>query len=181
MMTTVSPERLSSDELLDWLPRILGTTADRLARLAASVPDAVLRRRPQSAEWSAYEVLHHLLDVERLVLPARIRAIVGGATTIVNVDQNAVAWDETRPAARIVADFAGLRAETMVLIAGLTPVDLGRTASHSAYGLVSLGQMLHYYPAHDLTHLIQIERAIMQPFLPGTGPWGAGVADMAMR
>lgn len=172
---------LSAEELLGWAPRILNSTADRLSRLATSVPDDLLRSRPLPDEWSAYDVLHHLLDTERLVFPVRIRAILGGASSVANVDQNDTAWDGTQRAEQIVGEFTELRAGTLDLLSTVTVADLDRTVTHSEYGTVSLGQMLHYYPAHDLTHLIQIERAIMQPFLPGTGPWASGVEDMLMR
>ena len=181
MTVTALDEDLTAEEVLDWAPRILGTTASRLTSLATTVPDELLRRRPLAGEWSAYEVLHHLVDTERLVFPVRIRAILAGATTIEDIDLNDVEWDEGQSAGQIVRVFAGLRADTLGLLAELTPADLGRTVTHSAYGEVSLGQMLHYFPAHDLTHLIQIERAVMQPFLPGTGPWADNVADMRMR
>jgi hypothetical protein len=30
---------------------------------------------------------------------------------------------------------------------------------------------LNYWGGHDLMHLIQIEQAVMQPFIPDSGPW----------
>ncbi len=181
VMESLPPEELLADELLDLLPRVLSTTAPRLVALATSIPDDLLRRRPLPGEWSPWEVLHHLLDTERLVFPPRIRAFLDGATIIQNVDQHDVQWDSTRTAAHIVEAFATLRVETLDLIATLTPGDLSRESEHSEYGPLTLGQMLHYYPAHDLTHLVQFERALIQPFLSGVGPWAGGVEDMSMR
>ncbi len=167
--------------LLGLLPRVLSTTAPRLYAIAASIHDELLRRRPLPDEWSPYEVLHHLLDTERLVFSPRIRAFLSGALTIQNLDPNDVDWDTSRSAMAIADDFAALRLETVALVATLTPVDLSRESEHSELGRLTLGQMLHYFPAHDLTHLVQIERALIQPFLPGTGPWVGGVEDMLMR
>jgi hypothetical protein len=31
--------------------------------------------------------------------------------------------------------------------------------------------LLHEWAAHDLTHTIQAEKALMQPFIQGSGPW----------
>ena len=172
---------LPSEELLDLLPRVLSTTAPRLTALSATIPDELLRRRPPPNEWSPWEVLNHLLDTERLVFPPRIGAFLDGAATIQNVDQNDVQWETSRTAADIASEFAALRAGSLQLIATLTPDDLSRESEHSEFGRLTLGQMLHYFPAHDLTHLIQIERALVQPLLPGVGPWAGGVEDMLMR
>jgi len=31
--------------------------------------------------------------------------------------------------------------------------------------------MLNEWAAHDLMHTVQAERALMQPFIPGSGAW----------
>ncbi len=38
-------------------------------------------------------------------------------------------------------------------------------------GMVTLGEMIHEWAAHDLNHTIQAERAIMQPLIQESGPW----------
>ena len=43
-------------------------------------------------------------------------------------------------------------------------------------GLMTLHQMLNYWGGHDLMHLIQIEQAVMQPFIPASGPWQVNFA-----
>ena len=48
---------------------------------------------------------------------------------------------------------------------------------HSDLGPVRLREMLYEWAAHDLMHTVQAERAIMQAFLPGTGPWREFFAD----
>lgn len=181
MPNDATSQTMTPTAMLDLAAIVLSTTSARLSSLVATVPDDSLRRRPLVAEWSPYEVLHHLLDCERLVFPPRFRALLEGATRVADLDQNAMVWDDGRAASDLVEEFGRLRTGTLELIAGLTPDDLNRQATHSALGLVTLGQMLHYFPAHDLTHLIQIERALIQPFLPGVGPWEGGVEDMLMR
>jgi hypothetical protein len=37
--------------------------------------------------------------------------------------------------------------------------------------------MLHTWAAHDLNHTIQAERALMQPFMLGCGPWRSFFQD----
>jgi hypothetical protein len=48
---------------------------------------------------------------------------------------------------------------------------------HPALGTVTLAQMLHTWAAHDLNHTIQAERALMQPFMLGCGPWRSFFKD----
>ena len=47
-------------------------------------------------------------------------------------------------------------------MAALTPDDLKRRARHAELGMVSLGEMVHEWAAHDLNHTVQAERAIMR-------------------
>ena len=53
----------------------------------------------------------------------------------------------------------------------LSPADLERTARHGELGPVTLSEMVHNWAAHDLNHTVQAERAMMQPFIQGCGPW----------
>jgi hypothetical protein len=71
----------------------------------------------------------------------------------------------------LAAAFARLRQETLRLLETLTPADLERRANHAELGPVTLGEMLHNWAGHDLNHTVQAERALMQPFIQGCGPW----------
>jgi hypothetical protein len=70
-----------------------------------------------------------------------------------------------------------MRVASLELLARLTPADLSRTARHSELGSVTLEQLLHEWAAHDLMHTVQAERALMQPFIAGSGPWRGYFAD----
>jgi len=63
------------------------------------------------------------------------------------------------------------------VLAGLTPADLERSRHHPEYGAVTLRDLLNLWAAHDLQHLVQAEEALMQAFIPGTGPWRWEFAD----
>ena len=69
------------------------------------------------------------------------------------------------------AEFAGLRQASLAVLERVAPQDFNRTAEHSELGTVTLNQLLHEWAAHDLNHTIQAERAVMQPFIQGCGPW----------
>ncbi len=45
----------------------------------------------------------------------------------------------------------------------------------------TLGQLLHEWAAYDLNHTIQAEKAVMQPFIQGSGPWRSYFQDHEIR
>ena len=72
---------------------------------------------------------------------------------------------------QLAAEFARYRQESLVLLKQVKDDDLGRTVQHPQLGAVILAEMLHTWAAHDLMHTVQAERALMQPFMLGCGPW----------
>jgi hypothetical protein len=42
---------------------------------------------------------------------------------------------------------------------------------------VTLRELLSEWAAHDTMHIVQAERALMQAFIPGSGPWRRHFAD----
>lgn len=43
------------------------------------------------------------------------------------------------------------------------------------------GEMVNEWAGHDLNHTVQAERAIMQPFVRGCGPWQKYFSDHLVR
>lgn len=156
---------------------ILSITPQRWLSLAETVPLELLTRAPWVGEWSAAECLLHLLDTERKVFPMRVRAFLAG--------QNFPAFDpETQGTratdaspAEMAGELARLRDESLRLLVQVREEDLSRTAEHPELGTVTLGEQILEWAAHDLTHTIQAERALMQPFIAGSGPWRSAFAD----
>ncbi len=165
------------EQLLTSARSVLETTAPRWTRLIETLPADLLARAPAAGEWSAVDCLRHLRDTERFAFPLRVRAfIVGQDFPAFDPDQDGTPATGEEPAA-LLADFARLRAEGLDLLSQLTERDLRRTARHSELGEVTLGQMIHEWAAHDLMHTVQAERALMQPFIAGCGPWRFYFAD----
>lgn len=156
---------------------ILSITPQRWLSLTKTVPLELLTRAPRAEEWSAAECLLHLLDTERNVFPTRVRAFLAG--------QNFPAFDPetqgTRETGASPAEMAGelarLRGESLHLLSQVREEDLSRTAEHPELGTVTLGEQILEWAAHDLTHTVQAERALMQPFIVGSGPWRSTFAD----
>jgi len=168
---------LPNDRVLAWVRDVLATTAPRWLNLTEALPEALLRRPAAPGEWSAAQCLEHLLATERQVFPPRVRVFLrGGDIVPFDPDQEAPPRPVMSPV-QMAGEFARLRAASLELLAGLEPSDLARTAHHGEYGTVTLAEQLNEWAAHDLMHTVQAERALMQPFLPGTGPWRPSFSD----
>ncbi len=158
-----------ANNILEWCKSVLVTTPVRWLNLVESVPSELLWARPAPGEWSALECLQHLVDVERTSFPLRLQALLTGQPIMAF---NASDPGVTAPSAMALAhEFDQLRKENMVLLSQVTDVDLDRQAWHAEYGMVSMREFLHHRAAHDLMQTVQAERALMQPFINGCGPW----------
>jgi hypothetical protein len=158
------------DNLLHDVYTVLLLTPQRWLSLTGALPQELFTRPPAPGEWSALECLQHLLDTERDVFPVRVQYFLAGRD-LVNYNPDEQGSKVERSPQELAAEFARLREASLADLARVTPADLLRTARHSEFGIVSLGEMLHEWAAHDLNHTIQAERALMQPFITGSGPW----------
>ncbi len=161
---------MQADELLPRARAVLTTTPARWLALTEALPVDDLTRPPAPGQWSAAECLRHLLDVERGVFPTRVRAFLAGQD-FPGFDPDAQPPVELSRPVEMAREFADLREQSLALLSQLTPDDLARTARHAELGPVTLGDMIHEWAAHDLNHTVQAERALMQPFIAGCGPW----------
>jgi hypothetical protein len=165
------------DDILVYARPILETTPARWMSLIQALPADLTTLAPATKEWSAAECLQHLVDAERYVFPPRVRAILAG--------QDFPAFDPdkqgtpagSRSPADLAEEFAQLRAGSLALLEKVKPDDLSRKARHSELGMVTLDELLHEWAGHDLMHTVQAERALMQPFIRGSGPWRHYFAD----
>jgi hypothetical protein len=159
------------DNPLPQAQAVLSTTAARWQHLAEVLPADLLSRPAAPGEWAALDCLRHLLDAERLVFPVRLQALLAGQDFVPFDPNREGAKHTTETPQQMAAEFARLRAESLVTLAKVTVDDLPRRARHPEFGLVTLVELLHTWPAHDLNHTMQAERALMQPFMLGSGPW----------
>jgi hypothetical protein len=158
-------------DVLDSARRLLSSTGGRWRILVESAPDELLRRPPAPGEWSAADCLNHLLLTERALFGGRLRAILEGRD-LVTFDPDAARDPGPERTPREAAmTLAADRDENLAILRDLTPADLGRSGRHPDYGMVELRVLLNTWTAHDLQHTVQAEEALMQAFLPGTGPF----------
>ncbi len=157
---------------------VLRVDAGRWQSLAV-LDRELLDRQPAPGEWSALQCLGHATDTESAVFAERVRAILTGQPALRNYEPDIEATPvtaETEPAA-LAEKHAALRLSSLELLATATEADLDRTSRHLELGMVSLRELLNEWAAHDLMHIVQAERAVMQAFIPGSGPWRFYFAD----
>ena len=160
------------DNLLPIANSLLAASSARWQILADMAPASLWTQSPTPDDWSAHQCLHHLIEVEQLVFPMRLRAFRAGHDFPgFNPATDGRPADPEQTPTALAAEFVRWRTNTLGLLAEITPADLARTARHGELGVVSLGEFLHEWVAHDLMHLAQAEQALMQPFIAGSGPW----------
>jgi hypothetical protein len=170
------------DNHLVWIRGILTTTPERWLNLTEALPAELLNRPPAAQEWPALACLGHLLDTERWVFPVRIKALLAGQDfPAFDPDSQGSRPDADQPPFELATEFERLRAENLELLARITAADLEKQARHEELGMVSMGELLHEWAAHDLNHTVQAERALMQPFIAECGPWQPYFADHAVK
>lgn len=167
--------------LLEHVQAVLSTTPERWQRLVSTLPMDLLTSTPAAGEWSALNCLQHLLDAELQLFPVRVRAFLAGQD-FSNFDPNQPHTDlHAQVPEQLAAMFARSRQESLIMLKQVKDEDLRRTVQHPKLGTVTLAQMLHTWAAHDLMHTVQAERALMQPFMLGCGPWRPFFRDHEIR
>ena len=69
--------------------------------------------------------------------------------------------------------------QAQLIALGLTDADLARRGRHPELGLVTLGQLLATWVAHDLGHVGQIVRVMARQYSETVGPWRAYLSILA--
>ena len=164
--------------LFRWVLPVLETTPQRWIQLASTLPAELFQRKPAPKEWSAYDCLRHIVDTEEAVFPPRIGYLLRGEDfPAFNPDGKGKAPAGNIPPIELAGEFARRRAESLRLLSKVGEGDLRRTSRHQELGMVTLGEMIHHWAGHDLMHTVQGERALLQPFIDGCGPWKRYFSD----
>jgi uncharacterized damage-inducible protein DinB len=166
------------DDILTNATAVLSITPEQWMRLVQTVPDKLFRRPAVAGQWSALECLHHLTAVENTFF-FRLTIFLEGGREFSGYDpdspENKMA-SSAKPAS-LADEFARRRATSLKALGRVTKGALERSARHAELGQVTMEQFLHEWAAHDLNHTVQAERALMQPFIQGSGPWARYFVD----
>jgi hypothetical protein len=144
----------------DAIARLLEATLTTVHAELGALGDPEAGWRPAPGEWSANEVVGHLVEAERRGFAGRIRIILANdRPTLEPWDQPAVAaarHDQDRRAADLVAEFSAARRDAIDLVRSLTPPDLARVGLHPQVGELSVADLLGEWVHHDRNHVRQL-------------------------
>lgn len=125
-------------------------------RLAAGA--SAVAGPPPPGEWSAVEVVGHLIAVERIVWQARLQQVASEVAphwpwTEPRFDDGPVG----RPLEILLATFDQERAATLAIVDGLDEDGWARIGIHATYGRLDVAGLLELAVDHDAEHLAAVE------------------------
>jgi hypothetical protein len=140
--------------------RLLEASTAALQGVVQALPPALLVWQPAPGEWSALEVIGHLVEADERGFGGRIRTLLGEERPqFSGWDPDAVARDRRdneRDPAELLAEFSQRRLAHLALVETLTEADLERGGDHPEVGWLTARDLLHEWVHHDANHLRQI-------------------------
>ena len=161
----------------DALP-VLRRTPAVLRGLTEGLPGPWIEATEGPGTWSPYDVVGHLIHGDRTDWMPRVEHLLthGDAVPFPPFDREGMFAASRGLSLRELLDtFDEVRAESLnrLAVLRLTDADLSRRGRHPEFGVVTLGQHLSTWVAHDLGHLSQIVRVMARQYSSAVGPWRA--------
>jgi hypothetical protein len=161
----------------DALP-VLRRTPAVLSALLLDLPDSWTAANEGPATWSPFDVVGHLIHGERTDWIPRVEHVLkhGDSVAFPVFDREAMfEASKGRSLGELLETFGRLRAASLDRLAelGLRNADLARRGRHPEFGVVTLGQHLATWVAHDLGHIRQVVRVMARQYTEAVGPWKA--------
>jgi hypothetical protein len=155
---------------------VLERTPATLRTLLKDLPDSWILATEGPNTWSPFDVVGHLMHGDRADWMPRVEHLLthGDAVPFPPFDREAMfTASQGRSLSELLDEFAQLRADSLQRLAALhlTAADLSRPGRHPKFGVVTLGQLLSTWVAHDLGHLTQISRVMAKQYTDAVGPW----------
>ena len=162
--------------ILERTPRVL----DLFLR---DLPRGWVLNAAQNDDWSPFDILGHFIHGEKTDWMPRARIILehGESRPFVPFDRFAqFSESEGKTLEQLLDEFVALRQANLAAlrVLQLQETDLARTGQHPELGVVTLGQLLATWVAHDLDHLKQMARVMTKQYQTEVGPWGAYIGGM---
>jgi rubrerythrin len=160
-----TPEHLGQRQPAD-IAAVLARVPDIAAALVSDVDDGALSRKPSADEWSAKEILGHMLETDLLFAWRVQRILDGGASGPPLLDTQVPPWKlhegkgyAAMPVDDIIDRLSRGRATTLDLVRGLVPAQWGRCGALRG-GTVTVLDLGTWLANHDRGHLTQIQRLV---------------------
>ncbi len=166
------------DFRLDHALPILKRTPVVVDDLLRDLPEVWVNAVEGPGTWSPYDVVGHLIHGERTDWMPRVEHLLqhGETRPFPPFDREAMfTASQGRTLEELLATFRTLRADSLDRLTQLelTHSDLSRTGRHPEFGVVTLGQHLATWVAHDMSHVSQIVRVVARQYQEAVGPWRA--------
>ena len=148
------------------MPRLLQACAERL-------PRAEWTRQPSAGLFSLVEHYCHLRDLEEEGYTLRLRRMLRETGPVLeDFDGGAVAAGRAYPAqdlTKAVQAFVEARGRNLLLLAGLDPVALARTARFGEHGTITVARLAELMAEHDAGHRAELEDLFRALGVPAPG------------
>ncbi len=159
----------------DALP-VLRRTPTVLRELLLDLPRRWIEATEGPGTWSPHDVVGHLIHADRTNWVPRVEHMLrhGDAVAFLPFDREAMfAASRGSSLGELLDTFGRLRTETLnrLVALDLTEADLARRGRHPEFGVVTMGQHLATWVAHDLNHVRQIVRVMARQYSEAVGPW----------
>lgn len=161
----------------DALP-VLQRTPAVLRALLPDLPSSWIGATEGPGTWSPFDVVGHLIHGDRTDWMPRVEHMLRHGDTVAfpAFDREAMfAASKGHSLGELLDTFGRLRTESLDRLAELrlTEADLARRGRHPEFGVVTLGQHLATWVAHDLSHAGQVVRVMARQYSTAVGPWRA--------
>jgi hypothetical protein len=168
---------------LDECVSILRRTPATLNALLRDLPEPWTSATEGEGTWSPYDVVGHLIHGERADWLPRLKTILehGTSRPFEPFDREAQFHESTGKSLPMLLDeFAALRHESLSHLQELhlEPAQLQLRGMHPKLGPVTARQLLATWTAHDLAHLVQINRAMAKRYSQEVGPFAEFLSVM---
>ncbi|HRP07367.1 MAG TPA: DinB family protein [Gemmatimonadales bacterium] len=155
---------------------VLERTPTVMRALLHGLPDEWLSSAEGPDTWSPYDVIGHLVHLEKTDWMVRIGKVLAGgeARRFDPVDRFAqFEASRGRSLDDLLEEFTTLRAANLDALRalGITTDQMTLEGEHPALGTVTLRNLLATWVAHDLGHLVQTGRVMAKQYRGEVGPW----------
>ena len=157
---------------------VLTRTPAAVNALLRGLPTVLVRSNEGKDTWSAFDIVGHLIFLERTQWVQRVRIVLenGEARPFDPVDRFAqLKENQEKSLEHLLDDFAGLRRDNLAALQALElqREDLTRRGRHPVLGVVTLAEVLTTWAVHDINHLHQLSRVMAHQYRDAVGPWKA--------
>ncbi len=135
---------------------MLAATPLRLRRLAEGVSPDLAMRPPKPGEWSATEVVLHLVEGDRDTFVPRLRRMLAEETPVFASGRPPRAADATLDLGVLLDVFAQTRGQAVAIVEGLPPEGWGRAGVSPSRGRLTVETYAATMAGHDREHLRQL-------------------------